>query len=66
MRIFAKPNLSRPWSCPVCKKADEKAVVLVGIAGSSDGNLFEAEQVHVDCLFLLYYKDKGIIAMVIE
>ena len=56
MTIFEKPNTSNGWVCPICKKDDEKKVVLIPIYGKEDGNICEAEQFHLDCIDLTYYK----------
>lgn len=61
MRVFKKPNTSGGWKCPICKTDDEKEVVLVGIAGTQEGRNIEAEQVHLDCLDLLFDKSMKII-----
>ncbi len=59
MRVFDEPNLSENWKCPICKTADNKPIVLVGINGTQEGHTMQAEQVHVDCLDLLIYKRDG-------
>ena len=61
MRVF-KPNLSNGWNCPICNKNDEKEVVLLGIHGTENDNIIEAEQVHLSCLNPIIYKDDRIIA----
>lgn len=66
MRIFKGSNIDNNWVCPICKENTDKEVTLVGIDGTQDGYNIQAEQVHIDCLELIYYKDKNIIAMVIE
>ncbi len=61
MRTFKEPNLSGDWKCPICKTNDKKEVVLIGIAGTEkDGNM-EAEQFHLDCIDLTYFKDKCVL-----
>jgi hypothetical protein len=55
MRVFAKPNLSNGWKCPICKTSEEKEVVLIGVEGTQEGNNMQAEQFHLDCLELTYY-----------
>lgn len=52
MRIFNEPNLSDGWRCPICRKAEKKPVVLIGIAGTEVGKIIEAEQYHVHCIEL--------------
>lgn len=65
MKLFESPNLDGSWVCPICKTAEDKPVTLVGKAGTEDGSIMEAIQVHVDCLeLMIYYTDKGsVIAM---
>ena len=61
MRLFPHPN--SPWTCPVCGKDTDEAVVLIGIQGTEEGNNMEAVQVHFDCLRTLrWYKGAGVIA----
>jgi len=62
MRIFEKPNLSNDWKCPICNKNTETPVCLITIDGTKDGNIAEAEQVHVDCINLTMYKKDKILA----
>lgn len=50
MRVFNKPNKSNGWKCPICKKDDEKKVVLLGIIETLEDNIMEANQVHLDCI----------------
>ena len=61
MRTFKKPNLTNNWKCPICKTSDEKEVVLVGIVGTKDGNNMQAEQIHLDCIDLMYDKTLGML-----
>jgi hypothetical protein len=63
MRAFDKPNLEGGWKCPICGKSDETPVVLIGIAGTEDEDIMEAEQFHLDCINLRYYKDENLIGM---
>ena len=65
MRVFDHPNLAN-FVCPICGKSDDKPTVLIGIMGTEKGNIMEAEQFHLDCLDLVYMKDKRIIAQVIK
>ena len=62
MRAFKKPNLSNGWKCPICNKNDEKEVVLLGIDGTRNDNIMEAQQVHLDCLNPVIYQSQRIIA----
>ena len=63
MRIFDKPNKSNSWKCPICKTNDNKPVVLVSVEGTQEGNNVEAEQIHLECIDLTYYKDIDILVM---
>ncbi len=65
MRTFKEPNLSNDWKCPICNTADIKEVVLIEIAGSEDGNNIQAEQIHMDCIDLVYNKEYNILYQVI-
>lgn len=66
MRIFDHPNMSN-FVCFACGLSDDKPIVLIGINGTENGHILEAEQVHVDCMDnLRIYKDVGIIAMRIK
>ena len=62
MRTFEHPNLyNEKWRCPICGTHDDKEVVLIGIVGTQDGNIIQAEQFHSDCIELLYDKKMGLI-----
>lgn len=61
MKIFKTPNSGADWKCPVCKTNDVKPVVLVGIAGTEEGNNIQAEQIHLDCIELSYDKRYGLL-----
>jgi len=61
MKTFKTPNLSGKWRCPICKTREKKEVVLVGIVGTRDGHNIEAEQIHLDCIDLLYDKSMGLL-----
>lgn len=62
MKIFQHANLEGKNTCLICEKAKDKPVVLIGISGTEKGNNMQANQVHVDCLELLYYPDHKLIA----
>lgn len=62
MKVFKHANLSGEDTCLVCKKAEDKPVILVGVVGTEEGNNMQARQVHVDCIDLLYYPEANIIA----
>jgi len=53
MREFPHPNISNNWQCQICKSNKDAPVVLVGIPGTEDGNVMEAEQVHSECYVLV-------------
>jgi len=59
---FKEPNLStKEWVCPLCGTRDKKEVVLIGVIGTTDGNIQEAEQFHLDCIELQYDKEYNFI-----
>jgi hypothetical protein len=64
MRIFEHPNL-HGFECPICKTSIDKPVTLVGIDGTREGNIQQAEQVHIECIELqkVKYDDKLAIVM---
>ena len=66
MRTFKHPNTDDDWKCPICNTNDDKEVVLIGISGTEDGNIMEAEQFHLDCIELTYFKKDGFLAMKIN
>ena len=61
MRTFEHPNTGHGWQCPICHTKDDKEVVLVGITRTEDGGNIEAEQIHLDCIDLMYDKDCNIL-----
>ena len=63
MRTFEHPNTSNGWKCPICKTDKDMPVVLIGITGTEDDGIIQAEQFHLDCIGLLYYKDQNVLAM---
>ena len=67
MRIFKKPNLSNDWKCPICGTSDIKEVALIGIEGTQEGfGTIEAEQIHLDCLDLVWVKQYKMIYQKVE
>jgi hypothetical protein len=62
MRAFDEPNLHGGWVCPICGTSAVKPVVLIGIEGTQEGHNIQAEQFHLDCIELTFFKDKHIIA----
>jgi len=61
MKIFEEPNfIKNGKSCPVCGTQDNKPVVLVKLTNTAEANKYQAVQVHVECLDLLYCSDHGI------
>lgn len=64
MRVFEHPNLNNgDWKCPICNTAEDKEVVLVGIEGTQEGNNMQAEQIHLDCIDLTYFKGENFLGM---
>lgn len=61
MRTFKEPNTSNDWKCPICKTPKIKPVVLIGIYGTQEGHNIQAEQIHLDCIELIYDKDQKIL-----
>ena len=61
MRAFKEPNLSSNWKCPICKTNNKKEVVLIGIIGTEEDNIIQAEQFHLDCIKLLYDKEHNLL-----
>lgn len=57
MRIFEHPNISSGWKCPICGTNDDKQIALIGIAGTENGRNMEAEQIHIECIDLIYSKE---------
>ena len=49
MRVFEHPNTSHDWFCPVCRTSADFPVTLVGIPGTEDDGVMQAEQIHVAC-----------------
>jgi len=66
MKIFKNPNLSGGWKCPICKESKLGEVVLVGINGTQEDGLMQAEQIHLECIDLLYYPKDKILAQKIN
>ena len=62
MRVFNHPNMDG-FKCPICKTNEDSPVVLMGIYGTQDGGIMQAEQMHVKCLELTWYRDDGLIVM---
>ena len=55
MQIFNHFNCNgKQTECPVCKKNDDKPVVLIGINGTQEDGIIQAVQVHVDCVELIF------------
>ena len=59
MRQFDHPNMEGGFECPVCGTGKDAPVVLIGIPGTEDGNVMEAEQVHAEC-YVLWAKMRDI------
>ena len=58
MRVFEKPNLTNNWKCPICKLSTKEPVVLVGIAGTEEDNIMQADQYHLECIDLVAYRNE--------
>ena len=58
MREFEHPNMDN-FQCPICHTSKDAPVVLVGIPGTEDGNIMQAEQVHSEC-YKLYCKMRDV------
>ncbi len=61
MQIFKKPNIDSDWKCPICNTNGEKEVTLIPILGTREGNIIQAEQIHLDCINLTYDKEHNIL-----
>lgn len=61
MRVFKEMNMEGKEVCPICNKKENKPVVLIGIVGTQKGHNIQAIQVHLECLNLLYNKERGFI-----
>lgn len=60
LRCFDHFNDSGKSICPVCKTSKDEKTILIPIDGTSDGDICEAKQVHLNCLSLRF-NDSGII-----
>ena len=61
MKIFEHPNTSGDWKCPICNTNEDKPVTLIGIEGTEDSSIMEAEHFHIDCIYLTYNKDYNLL-----
>lgn len=55
MNIFERPNRSNNWKCPVCNTNKDGKVFLASMVDTETepgSHIFEAKQIHVDCLDL--------------
>jgi hypothetical protein len=59
MRTFDHPNTSNGWKCPICQTDKDMPVVLIGIQGTQEGNIVQAEQFHLECIELTFLKSEG-------
>lgn len=50
MKTFQNFNQGHGYVCPICGTDENKEVILIPIAGTEEGNLMEAAQVHSECL----------------
>lgn len=65
MKNFKHPNWQKDEKCPLCNTTEDKPVILVPIAGTSDGNLAEAQKIHEHCIqknWYYYPDEKWIVA----
>lgn len=62
MRSFKHFNSVGKSVCPICKTADDKETVLIGVVGTEEGHNMIAKQFHLDCIDLLYYPNEQVIA----
>jgi hypothetical protein len=56
MKVFKSFNNYGDDVCPVCGKNTLKETVLIPIAGTENGNIMKAMQVHLDCIDLTYHE----------
>jgi len=61
MKQFEHPNMGNDWKCPICNTNEDKPIVLMGVDGTEDGNIEEAEQIHLDCINLRLNKQYRLI-----
>jgi hypothetical protein len=50
MRTFPHFNPAGDSLCPICGTNEDKETVLIPIQGTGDGNIYEAIQVHAECI----------------
>lgn len=60
MKIFKGMNTE--GKCLICQTNEDKPCILIGKHGTQEDNIMQAEQVHVDCIDLIYYPDINVIA----
>lgn len=58
MRAWQHPNMDG-FTCPICKTDTDAPVVLVGIPGTEQDGIMEAEQIHAEC-YQVYAKMHGV------
>ncbi len=66
MRIFEHPNITTGWECPICGTDEDKPVVLIRISGTEKEGFMKAEQFHLECIELYYYKENNLLAMKVK
>jgi hypothetical protein len=63
MRTFE--HFPKQKRCLVCKTNEDKECVLIINDGKIEGNIGEAEIVHLDCINLVYNEDKKLFYQVL-
>lgn len=58
MRTFKHPNMHK-FKCPICRKNTDKPITLIGIPHAIEGNIQQAQQIHIDCLKLIINESLG-------
>ena len=65
LRNSAFDRFPKQVKCPICGTNNDGACVLVGIAYTTEGNICEAQPVHLACITegLIWYKNDGLMAV---
>jgi len=64
MRIFEKCKFTKP--CPICKTKKTGDAILIGVRGTEEGNIMQAELFHIECIELTYHKEQGLLVQKVE